>query len=70
MQEALQTVSRIVLRKNQFCVVVDPVDDEGRPQLGNFEVRQGVCSFFLHPGKLSQTLMDVIVNHMREILDH
>ena len=50
LQELKKTVRKTVLRKNEFCVVLDPVDAEGRPQLGRKEVRTGVCSFFLHPG--------------------
>ncbi len=39
-----------MLTKGEYCVVLDPVGKDGRPQLGKREVRIGVASFFLHPG--------------------
>ena len=43
---------KTVLRKNEYCVVLDPIDEDERPQLGKKEVRKGISSFFLHPGKI------------------
>ena len=51
-QEVVQFVKKTVLNKGQYCLVLDPVDDKGRPQLGKREVRRGIASFFLHPGRL------------------
>jgi major vault protein len=39
------------LTSRQYCVVVDPVDDQGRNQLGKRELRKGEGSFFLRPGE-------------------
>jgi len=39
------------LTSRQYCVVVDPVDEHGRNQLGKRELRKGECSFFLRPGE-------------------
>jgi len=39
------------LTSRQYCVVVDPVDDHGRNQLGKRELRIGEGSFFLRPGE-------------------
>lgn len=45
-------MQRTVLRDNQYCIVLNPVDADGQPRLGQREVRRGVCSFFLHPGEV------------------
>ena len=47
-----ENVCKTVLRKNEYCVVLDPIDEDERPQLGKKEVRKGISSFFLHPGKI------------------
>lgn len=39
-----------VLPKDEYCVVLDPIDGKGKNQLGIRELRKGVASFFLHPG--------------------
>jgi len=39
------------LTSRQYCVVVDPVDEMGRNQLGKRELRKGEGSFFLRPGE-------------------
>ena len=46
----MKQVKKIVLTQGQYCVVVDPVDAEFKPQLGKRQLRRGCCSFFLHPG--------------------
>lgn len=49
--EITKRVKKTVLTQAQYCVVVDPVDDEFKPQLGKRELRRGCCTFFLHPGE-------------------
>lgn len=44
-------VNITTLSDREWCIVVDPIDSEGKPQLGMREVRQGRASFFLHPGE-------------------
>jgi major vault protein len=39
------------LTSRQYCVVVDPVDENGKNQLGKRELRKGEGSFFLRPGE-------------------
>jgi major vault protein len=39
------------LNSRQYCVVVDPVDEAGKNQLGKRELRKGEGSFFLRPGE-------------------
>jgi major vault protein len=45
-------VSVIILRKNQYCVILDPFDaKEGKNKLGTKIIRKGEDAFFLHPGE-------------------
>ena len=43
---------KISLKEGEYCVVLNPVDKNKKPQLGKKELRVGVTSFFLHPGEL------------------
>ena len=49
-------VTLTVLSRQEYCIVTDPVDSKGRNQLGKKELRRGVGSFFLHPGKCLREL--------------
>jgi len=50
-EEVVAEISRTVLGKQQFCVVLNPVNGEGHQLLGARELREGECSFFLKPGE-------------------
>ena len=39
------------LTNRQYCVILDPVDNKGIPQLGRKKVVRGEKSFFLMPGE-------------------
>eukprot|EP00826_Nyctotherus_ovalis_P056628 TRINITY_DN7686_c0_g1_i1.p1 TRINITY_DN7686_c0_g1~~TRINITY_DN7686_c0_g1_i1.p1 ORF type:complete len:856 (+),score=360.74 TRINITY_DN7686_c0_g1_i1:194-2761(+) len=39
------------LARNQYCIVVNPVDAKGIPQFGKCELRRGEATFFLKPGE-------------------
>lgn len=57
------------LSDRQWCVVLNPIDELGRPQLGRREVRQGLASFFLHPGEsLEGGIQEVYVLDEQESL--
>lgn len=57
------------LSDRQWCVVLNPIDERGRPQLGRREVRQGLVSFFLHPGEsLEGGIQEVYVLDEQESL--
>ncbi|KAK3739812.1 hypothetical protein QZH41_009060 [Actinostola sp. cb2023] len=47
----VQEVSNTVVTKDEYCVVVDPIDSKGKNKLGLRELRKGVVCFFLHPGE-------------------
>ncbi|VDI74248.1 Hypothetical predicted protein [Mytilus galloprovincialis] len=52
--EVASKAKKLVLTKGQYCVVENPLDKSGRPQLGKLELRIGCSSFFLHPGEALQ----------------
>lgn len=39
------------LGDREWCIVANPVGEDGKPQWGKREVRKGRASFFLHPGE-------------------
>ncbi len=55
-------VNITTLSNRQYCVVLDPVDDAGRPQLGRKKLIKGEKSFFLMPGeRLEKGIQNVYV---------
>ena len=45
-------VNITTLNNRQYCVILDPVDDKGVPQMGKKKLVKGEKSFFLQPGEL------------------
>ncbi|PVD30897.1 hypothetical protein C0Q70_10172 [Pomacea canaliculata] len=45
-------VRKIVIKKDQYAVIINPVGPDGKNALGRRELRKGLCSFFLHPGEI------------------
>ncbi|CAN9505076.1 unnamed protein product [Ophioblennius macclurei] len=61
-EEVVGVVEVTTLSSRQYCVVLDPVGTDGKPQLGQKRVVKGECSFFLQPGEsLEQGIQDVYV---------
>ncbi|KAJ8347369.1 hypothetical protein SKAU_G00287700 [Synaphobranchus kaupii] len=61
-EEVVGVVDVTVLNSRQYCVVLDPVGPDGKPQLGQKRVVKGEKSFFLQPGEmLEQGIQDVYV---------
>lgn len=55
-------VSVTVLNSREYCVILDPVDDNGKPQLGKKKLVKGEKTFFLQPGeKLAKGIQPVFV---------
>lgn len=55
-------VSVTVLNSREYCVILDPVDSNGKPQLGKKKLVQGERTFFLQPGeKLAKGIQAVYV---------
>jgi hypothetical protein len=50
------------LSSRQYCVILDPIGADGKPQLGKKKLVKGEKSFFLQPGeKLENGIQDVYV---------
>lgn len=61
-EEVVGVVDITTLNNRQYCVILDPVDKDGKPQLGQKRLVKGEKSFFLLPGeKLEQGIQDVFI---------
>ncbi|XP_039979956.1 major vault protein isoform X3 [Xiphias gladius] len=61
-EEVVGVVDVTTLSSRQYCVILDPVGPDGKPQLGQKRVVKGERSFFLQPGEcLEQGTQDVYV---------
>ena len=55
-------VNITTLSNRQYCVILDPVDKDGKPQLGRKRLVKGEKSFFLMPGeRLEKGIQNVYV---------
>ncbi|XP_019721895.1 major vault protein isoform X2 [Hippocampus comes] len=61
-EEVVGVVNVTTLSTRQYCVILDPVGPDGKPQLGQKRVVKGERSFFLQPGeRLEKGIQDVFV---------
>lgn len=61
-EEVVGVVDVTTLSSRQYCVILDPVGPDGKPQLGQKRVVKGERSFFLQPGEhLENGIQDVYV---------
>lgn len=61
-EEVVGVVDVTTLSSRQYCVILDPVGPDGKPQLGQKRVVKGERSFFLQPGEdLESGIQDVYV---------
>lgn len=68
-EQVVGEVEITTLGDREWCIVVNPIDESGKPQLGLREVRQGRTSFFLHPGEfLENGIQNVYVLGEQEAL--
>lgn len=51
-EEVVGVVTITTLTNRQYAVILNPVDDEGKPQLGRKKLVKGEVSFFLMPGEV------------------
>jgi major vault protein len=49
--QVIGVVKITTLTNRQYCIILDPVDDKGNPQLGRRKLVKGEKSFFLMPGE-------------------
>jgi len=50
-EEVVGEVQAITLNTRQYCVVLDPLGEDGVPRFGQRELRKGEMTFFLYPGE-------------------
>jgi len=50
-EQVVGEVKIVTLTNRQYCVVLDPIGANGKPQLGQKQLRKGEVSFFLRPGE-------------------
>jgi major vault protein len=61
-EEVVGVVNVTTLNSRQYAVILDPIGDDGKPQLGKKKLVKGEKSFFLQPGeKLERGIQDVYV---------
>ena len=61
-EEVVGVVHITTLTNRQYCVILDPVDAQGKPQLGKKKLIKGEKSFFLMPGEsLERGIQNVFV---------
>lgn len=61
-EEVIGLVDITTLTNRQYCVILNPVDKDGVPQLGQKKLLKGPSSRFLEPGeKLEKGIQDVFV---------
>lgn len=61
-EEVVGVVNITTLNNRQYCVIMDPVDNDGKPQLGQKKLVKGEKSFFLMPGeRLEKGIQNVFV---------
>ncbi|XP_064391610.1 major vault protein-like [Halichondria panicea] len=61
-EEVVGVVKITTLSNRQYCVIVDPVGPDGKPQLGQKRLVKGEKSFFLLPGeRLEKGIQNVYV---------
>ena len=61
-EKLIETTSKIILTEDQYCVILDPVDQNGKNQKGSKKIVKGHTSFFLQPGEtLENGLEDIFI---------
>jgi len=61
-EEVVGIVKVTTLTSRQYCIILNPVDDKGKNQLGSKKLLKGEVSFFLQPGEsLQDGIQDVYV---------
>ncbi|XP_035826504.1 major vault protein-like [Aplysia californica] len=61
-EEAVGVVKITSLTNRQYCVILDPIGPNGKPQLGRKKLVKGEANFFLMPGeKLEKGIQNVYI---------
>ena len=61
-EEVVGIINVTTLNSRQYAIILNPIDNDGKPQLGKKRLVKGEKSFFLQPGeKLENGIQDVYV---------
>lgn len=61
-EEVVDVVNITTLSNREYCVICDPIGEDGKPQLGQKKLVKGEKSFFLQPGeKLEKGIQKIYV---------
>merc|ERR1719192_1073587 len=61
-EKVVGTVNVTTLNNRQYCVIVNPIGEKGKPQLGAKKLVKGEKSFFLQPGEaLEDGIQEVFI---------
>jgi len=50
-EQFIEKKQRTVLREDEFCYILNPIDEKGNNQLGKKVLKTGPQSFFVKPGE-------------------
>jgi major vault protein len=50
-EEIVKHEQLVILGSHDYCIIDDPVDENGKPQLGSKKMTKGTTSFFIKPGE-------------------
>uniref|UniRef100_UPI00397F814A hypothetical protein n=1 Tax=Salmonella sp. s51944 TaxID=3159655 RepID=UPI00397F814A len=50
-EQVIGVIKINTLTSRQYCVIMDPVGEDGKPQLGRKKLVKGEIYFFLQPGE-------------------
>eukprot|EP00735_Rhodelphis_limneticus_P000836 TRINITY_DN11364_c0_g1::TRINITY_DN11364_c0_g1_i1::g.26488::m.26488 TRINITY_DN11364_c0_g1::TRINITY_DN11364_c0_g1_i1::g.26488 ORF type:complete len:515 (+),score=85.53,sp/Q5EAJ7/MVP_STRPU/42.55/6e-96,sp/Q5EAJ7/MVP_STRPU/29.52/4e-07,Vault/PF01505.13/3.5,Vault/PF01505.13/9.8e-06,Vault/PF01505.13/3.6e-10,Vault/PF01505.13/7.2e-12,Vault/PF01505.13/10,Vault/PF01505.13/0.00016 TRINITY_DN11364_c0_g1_i1:84-1628(+) len=64
----VRRLSQVSLSRTQYCVVTDPVGDDGRPQRGLKKLIKGETRFFPQPGESVSDVKDAVVLGIHQAL--
>lgn len=61
-EEVVNLVNIVTLTNRQYCVISNPIGEDGKPQLGKKKLIKGEKSFFLQPGEsLESGIQDIFI---------
>ena len=61
-EEVVGIINVTTLNSRQYAIILDPIGEDGKPQLGKKKLLKGEKSFFLQPGeKLANGIQDIYV---------
>jgi len=67
-EEVVQPIHCIVVNSRQYCIINNPVGEDGKPQLGRKKIIKGHACFFLKVGESVLAIKDIYVLNAEDAL--